>query len=140
MQPELVLKYVIKQRILADCWKKHKILGPIPIEVHVLDHLRRVPYVPRPAFHYLDSVGAGGRRGGGAGGGGGRKAQVVRRDSAPKLDLWTGGEGGGAVITGHPNVCGLLDFFEDTEYYMLVRRLFLPFLLPLVPSGSGADG
>ncbi|GAA5893185.1 hypothetical protein JCM6882_003907 [Rhodosporidiobolus microsporus] len=114
--PPLIIKYVIKQRILADCWKKHKVLGPIPIEVHVLDHLRRVPYEPRPAFHFLSSssrfLNGGGRRPKGAG--------PVRRDSAPKLDLWTGGEGGGAVRTGHPNVCGLLDFFEDNEFYMLV--------------------
>ncbi|GAA5828072.1 hypothetical protein JCM11251_005718 [Rhodosporidiobolus azoricus] len=114
--PPLIIKYVIKQRILADCWKKHKILGPIPIEVHVLDHLRRVPYEPRPAFHYLSSSSR-------AINGSGRKPKSgapVRRDSAPKLDLWTGGEGGGTVRTGHPNVCGLLDFFEDNEFYMLV--------------------
>ncbi|BGP44202.1 serine/threonine protein kinase [Rhodotorula kratochvilovae] len=112
--PELVVKYVIKQRILADCWKKHKILGPIPIEVHVLDHLRRVPYEPRPHLNYLS------RRGGGA-------ARVpkglpahVRRDSAPKLDLWKGGEDGAPVQTGHPNICPLLDFWEDAHHYHLV--------------------
>ncbi|GAA6044375.1 hypothetical protein JCM8097_004901 [Rhodosporidiobolus ruineniae] len=112
--PELIIKYVIKQRILADCWKKHKILGPIPIEVHVLDHLRRVPYVPRPAFNYLRAHPHGRRAFAGV------RAQPVRRDSAPRLDLWTGGEDGGMVQTGHPNVSGLLDFFEDNEYYMLV--------------------
>lgn len=32
MQEELIIKYVIKSRILADCWKKHKQLGPIPVE------------------------------------------------------------------------------------------------------------
>ncbi|GAA5873694.1 hypothetical protein JCM8547_002676 [Rhodosporidiobolus lusitaniae] len=116
MGPPLIVKYVIKQRILADCWKKHKILGPIPIEVHVLDHLRRVPYTPRPHLRYLSSR----RGGGGEGGGGGRKVSIVRRDSAPKLDLWKGGEDGGAVRTGHPGVCPLLDFFETAEHYMLI--------------------
>jgi hypothetical protein len=31
-QEEVIIKYVIKSRILADCWKKHKKLGPIPVE------------------------------------------------------------------------------------------------------------
>ena len=96
-QPPLIIKYVIKQRILADCWKKHKILGPIPIEVHVLDHLRHVPYSARPA----------GRR---------RKLGVMqRRDSAPSVKEGT--------VTGHPNICGMLDFFEDGEFYYLVRQI-----------------
>ncbi|BGP12113.1 serine/threonine protein kinase [Rhodosporidiobolus nylandii] len=112
--PELIIKYVIKQRILADCWKKHKILGPIPIEVHVLDHLRRVPYSPRPAFNYLRNHSAS------SAASPVKRAQPVRRDSAPKLDLWKGGEDGGAVRTGHPNVCPLLDFFEGADNYMLV--------------------
>ncbi|GAA5945397.1 hypothetical protein JCM3775_003882 [Rhodotorula graminis] len=113
--PELVVKYVIKQRILADCWKKHKILGPIPIEVHVLDHLRRVPYEPRPRLNYLS------RRSGGAGGARkGPPGAHVRRDSAPQLDLWHGGKDGAPVQTGHPNVCPLLDFWEDAHYYYLV--------------------
>ncbi|ORY90318.1 kinase-like domain-containing protein [Leucosporidium creatinivorum] len=99
--PELIIKYIIKQRILADCWKKHKILGPIPIEVHVLDHLRRVPYMPRPP----------GRRR--PGGGFMRPVGVMaRRDSAPSIKEGT--------ITGHPNICGMLDFFEDGEFYYLV--------------------
>lgn len=29
---EIIIKYIIKSRILADCWKKHKVLGPIPVE------------------------------------------------------------------------------------------------------------
>lgn len=31
-QEEVIIKYIIKSRILADCWKKHKALGPIPVE------------------------------------------------------------------------------------------------------------
>ncbi|GAA5895702.1 hypothetical protein JCM5296_007396 [Sporobolomyces johnsonii] len=125
--PELIIKYVIKQRILADCWKKHKILGPIPIEVHVLDHLRRVPYAPRP-----------GRR---RGEDGGRwKGQLVRRDSAAsKVDLWTGGEDGGVVRTGHPNICGLLDFFEDGEFYYLVMPLATASASPSPAPSSSAS-
>ncbi|GAA5954123.1 hypothetical protein JCM21900_002895 [Sporobolomyces salmonicolor] len=126
--PELIIKYVIKQRILADCWKKHKILGPIPIEVHVLDHLRRVPYAPRPAR----------RR---QGDGGSWQGQMVRRDSAAsKVDLWTGGEEGGVVRTGHPNICGLLDFFEDGEFYYLVMPQATASAFPSpAPSSSGSS-
>lgn len=36
-----------------------------------------------------------------------------RRDSAPSLKEGT--------LTGHPNICGMLDFFEDGEFYYLVR-------------------
>lgn len=42
--PEFVIKYIIKSRILADCWRRHRILGPIPVEIHVMDQLRRFPY------------------------------------------------------------------------------------------------
>ena len=27
---EVVIKYIIKSRILADCWRRHRVLGPIP--------------------------------------------------------------------------------------------------------------
>jgi hypothetical protein len=74
-QPELIIKYIIKQRILADCWKKHKILGPIPVEIHVLDHLRRIP-----TASFLPGA-------------------------SPPVEQ----------ITGHANICGMLDFFEDAE-------------------------
>ncbi|PWN28152.1 hypothetical protein BDZ90DRAFT_231910 [Jaminaea rosea] len=42
--PEFVVKYIIKSRILADCWRRHRILGPIPVEIHVMDQLRRLPF------------------------------------------------------------------------------------------------
>jgi hypothetical protein len=32
VQDDVIRKYIIKSRILADCWKKHKVLGPIPVE------------------------------------------------------------------------------------------------------------
>jgi len=62
----------------------------------------------------------GGRKRNGPGGG------LVRRESGkPEIDLWNGGEDGGIVATGHPNVCGLLDFFEDGEFYYLVSIHFV---------------
>lgn len=102
--PELVVKYVIKQRILADCWKMHKVLGPIPSEVHVLDHLRRVPCRPRRPGRRRDFT---------------ARAQLQRRDSAPIVLP-------DDAITGHPNICPLLDFFEDAEFYYLVRQASTP--------------
>lgn len=82
--------------------------------MHVLDHLRRVPYEPRPRLNYLSRRSGGTRKSIGPG-------QHVRRDSAPQLDLWHGGADGAPVQTGHPNVCPLLDFWEDAHYYYLVR-------------------
>ncbi|KAK4046648.1 serine/threonine protein kinase [Microbotryomycetes sp. JL201] len=99
--PPVIIKYIFKHRILADCWKGHKVFNAVPIEVHVLDHLRRVPYTPKPP---------GRRRADGA------YIRPValhrRRDSAPSLKEGT--------LTGHPNICGMLDFFEDQNYYYLV--------------------
>ncbi|BGP52449.1 hypothetical protein JCM8202_002317 [Rhodotorula sphaerocarpa] len=126
--PELIIKYVIKQRILADCWKKHKILGPIPIEVHVLDHLRRVPYETRPPLNYVAR-----RRNGSSNR---FKMQPVRRDSAPQLDLWHGGKDGGSIQTGHPSICPLLDYWEDSEFYFLVMPQATAAATP-DPSASG---
>ena len=82
----MVIKYIIKQRILADCWKKHKILGPIPVEIHVLDHLRRIPF-----------------------------SDVLNRP--PTTDQ-------PHPETGHPNICSVLDFFEDAEHYYLCMPCF----------------
>lgn len=31
------------------------------------------------------------------------------------------------TLTGHPNICGMLDFFEDGEFYYLVRWVFFFF-------------
>ena len=80
-----------------SCWKKHKILGPIPVEVHVLDHLRRVLYTPRISSTNRSSI-----------------AKPV--NEVEKVE-----------ITGHPNICGMLDFFEDGEFYYLVRAQELNF-------------
>lgn len=36
-----VLKYVTKKRILVDTWTRDRRLGTVPLEIHVLDYLRR---------------------------------------------------------------------------------------------------
>ena len=38
---KIVLKYVTKRRILVDTWTRDRRLGTVPLEVHVLDYLRR---------------------------------------------------------------------------------------------------
>ena len=37
----VVLKYVIKRRILVDTWTRDRRLGTVPLEIHVLDYLRK---------------------------------------------------------------------------------------------------
>lgn len=37
----MVLKYVTKKRILVDTWTRDRKLGTVPLEIHVLDYLRR---------------------------------------------------------------------------------------------------
>ena len=36
-----VIKYVTKRRILVDTWHRDRRLGTVPLEIHVLDYLRR---------------------------------------------------------------------------------------------------
>jgi protein-serine/threonine kinase len=38
---KVVLKYVTKRRILVDTWTRDRRLGTVPLEIHVLDYLRR---------------------------------------------------------------------------------------------------
>ncbi|KIW74027.1 hypothetical protein, variant [Phialophora macrospora] len=38
---KMVLKYVTKKRILVDTWTRDRKLGTVPLEIHVLDFLRR---------------------------------------------------------------------------------------------------
>ncbi len=38
---KMVLKYVTKKRILVDTWTRDRKLGTVPLEIHVLDYLRR---------------------------------------------------------------------------------------------------
>ncbi|CAK7567749.1 MAG: serine/threonine protein kinase [Sporothrix epigloea] len=37
----VVIKYVTKKRILVDTWTRDRRLGTVPLEIHVLDYLRR---------------------------------------------------------------------------------------------------
>jgi protein-serine/threonine kinase len=38
---KVVVKYVTKRRILVDTWTRDRKLGTVPLEIHVLDYLRR---------------------------------------------------------------------------------------------------
>ena len=40
----VVIKYVTKARILVDTWTRDRRLGTVPLEIHVLDYLRRDGY------------------------------------------------------------------------------------------------
>ncbi|KAG6842616.1 hypothetical protein C0991_000142 [Blastosporella zonata] len=102
--PPLVIKQVIKSRILADCWKKHPQHGTTPIEIYVMSAISNTSYVLPPK----------------------RPWDPSRLSSTPKAleplskssseDSWVEGK----VVKGHPNICPLLDFFEDNHFYYLV--------------------
>ena len=38
---KMILKYVTKKRILVDTWTRDRRLGTVPLEIHVMDYLRR---------------------------------------------------------------------------------------------------
>ncbi|ORY82109.1 kinase-like domain-containing protein [Protomyces lactucae-debilis] len=40
----VVLKYVTKSRILVDTWTRDRRLGTVPLEIHVLNHLKQHPH------------------------------------------------------------------------------------------------
>ncbi|KAJ3970279.1 kinase-like domain-containing protein [Lentinula raphanica] len=94
--PPLVIKQIIKSRILADCWKKHPKYGTIPIEIYVMSAISNTSYV-LPARRPWDPL---------------------RSSASPGSgdNDWLEGK----VVKGHPNICPLLDFFEDNHYYYLV--------------------
>jgi serine/threonine protein kinase len=94
-----MLKYIVKQRILADAYKRHKVLGVIPMEIHVLDHIRKVYRSPTkdPLKTFLRTPS--------------ETPKVAPNDTLP-------------INVGHPNLCGMLDFFEDAENYYLVMACF----------------
>lgn len=111
---EVVIKYIIKSRILADCWRRHRVLGPIPVEIHVMDQLRRIAYVPpskprpwaprRPKT--LEEYRA-------------RKRAEAEGEQVAVTEV---ASADGALS--HPNICKMLDFFEDHEFYYLVMPCF----------------
>nr|CAG8484126.1 10630_t:CDS:10 [Entrophospora candida] len=57
---KVVLKYVIKSRILVDCWTCDQILGTVPLEIHILHTLRGIPnpnIVQMDKDHYYIEMG-----------------------------------------------------------------------------------
>ncbi|KAK0208291.1 kinase-like domain-containing protein [Desarmillaria ectypa] len=102
--PPLVIKQVIKSRILADCWKKHPKHGTIPIEIYVMSAISNTSYVLPPKRSWdprrFDSL----------------TCSHNPVESGSDADDWVEGK----TVKGHPNICPLLDFFEDSHYYYLV--------------------
>ncbi|GJJ68105.1 hypothetical protein EMPS_00451 [Entomortierella parvispora] len=41
---KVVMKYIVKSRILVDCWTNDRILGMIPMEVSIMHTLRLIPH------------------------------------------------------------------------------------------------
>ncbi|CAJ0911040.1 3077_t:CDS:2, partial [Entrophospora sp. SA101] len=41
---KVVLKYVFKSCIIVDCWIRDKILGTVPLEIHLLHTLKLIPH------------------------------------------------------------------------------------------------
>ncbi|KAF9569618.1 kinase-like protein, partial [Agrocybe pediades] len=106
LSPPLVIKQVIKSRILADCWKKHPKHGTIPIEIYVMSAISNTSYVLPP-----------------------RRPWDPSRFNKEKSD-WNEGQ----IVKGHPNICPLLDFFEDNHYYYLILPSTTPEALPNEPT------
>ncbi|KAF7306971.1 hypothetical protein MIND_00489900 [Mycena indigotica] len=107
--PPVIIKQIIKSRILADCWKKHPKYGTIPIEIYVMSSISQTSYVLPP-----------------------RRPWDPTRDlpaEAIECSEWIEGK----VVNGHPNICPLLDFFEDNHYYYLVLPSSLPDQIPNQP-------
>ncbi|KAF7310950.1 hypothetical protein HMN09_00638300 [Mycena chlorophos] len=104
--PPVIIKQIIKSRILADCWKKHPKYGTIPIEIYVMSSISQTSYVLPPRRPWDPTRG-------------------MPEDALERTD-WIEG----SIVNGHPNICPLLDFFEDNHYYYLVLPASLPDQLP----------
>ncbi|KAI0348010.1 kinase-like protein [Trametopsis cervina] len=104
--PPLVIKQIIKSRILADCWKRHPKYGTIPIEIYVMSAISSTSYVLPP-----------------------RRPWDPSRFSAEPDPSWIEGK----IVNGHPNICPLLDYFEDNHYYYLVLPSTTPEPIPNEP-------
>ena len=102
LKPPLVIKQVIKSRILADCWKKHPKYGTIPIEIYVMSAISSTTHTLPPKRPWDPS----------------RMYSSAEEDPDPWIE--------GKVVNGHPNICPLLDFFEDNHYYYLVMPSTVP--------------
>ncbi|CAA7266481.1 unnamed protein product [Cyclocybe aegerita] len=117
--PPLVIKQVIKSRILADCWKKHPKHGTIPIEIYVMSAISNTSYVLPPRRPWDPSR---------------FSRSSANQDGASPLDSTGDDWIEGKVVKGHPNICPLLDFFEDNHYYYLVLPSTTPEQLPNEPA------
>ncbi|KAF9481385.1 kinase-like protein [Pholiota conissans] len=106
--PPLVIKQVIKSRILADCWKKHPKHGTIPIEIYVMSAISNTTYVLPPR----------------------RPWDPSRFAEDDEKNEWIEGQ----TVKGHPNICPLLDFFEDNHYYYLILPSTTPERKPNEPA------
>ncbi|KAI9658948.1 MAG: hypothetical protein M1821_001908 [Bathelium mastoideum] len=57
---KMVIKYVTKRRILVDTWTRDRRLGTVPLEIHVLDYLRRAdlrhPNIVEMADFFEDEI------------------------------------------------------------------------------------
>ncbi|KAF5390223.1 hypothetical protein D9757_002883 [Collybiopsis confluens] len=112
--PALVIKQIIKSRILADCWKKHPKYGTIPIEIYVMSAISNTSYVlptrrpwdPSRLRSFGDTVDSP------------SSAVEKKKEETEWLEE--------KVVQGHPNICPLLDFFEDNHYYYLVLPSTIP--------------
>lgn len=108
----MILKQVIKSRILADCWKRHPRFGTIPIEIFVMSVISSTSYTLPPVRPWDPSRHRSSTRTDG-------DANHTPMDPDGKWEE-------GKVVTGHPNICPLLDFFEDNHYYYLVLPSSIP--------------
>jgi len=110
--PPVIIKQVIKSRILADCWKRHPKYGTIPIEIYVMSSISATSYT-LPTRRPWDPT------------------RFLEPGTENPHDYWVEG----SQVKGHPNVCPLLDFFEDTNYYYLVMPCITPIdMEPAPPS------
>ena len=130
LQHEFVAKYIIKSRILADCWRRHRVLGPIPIEIHVMDQLRRLAYEAPPTppawSPEVLSQGLGSPTSS-------RPSSIPSTPSKdasdkelmpPPAPPKSSNEVPSAVQKFHPNICPMVDFFEDHEFYYMIMPIF----------------
>ncbi|KAF9229333.1 kinase-like protein [Gyrodon lividus] len=111
--PPLVIKQIIKSRILADCWKRHHEYGTTPIEIYVMSLISSTSYTLPPVRPWDPR----------------RHRCSISALSPLKTEPETYWEEG-KVVKGHPNICPLLDFFEDNHYYYLVLPSTTPDHLP----------
>jgi protein-serine/threonine kinase len=51
-------------------------------------------------------------------------------EKAAHQDDWVEGK----VVKGHPNICAMLDFFEDDQYYYMVMPSSIPDPIPGEPT------